>query len=246
MKFHHRTTHWLLLGAIATLVLAGCGGSTNERTESGAGSASGVPADPNRASDQTAGEATSTPSGAVTVFLDAVRDGDDERTAAMLTDLARRKVAEMDLGVAPPGSDTAEFEIGETELLGDDGARVATRWTDLDGYGARQTHEMVWMLRRQSEGWRVAGVAAVIFPSEPPLLLNFEDPEEMIRRQELLAEEVVRRMREEELEVPPREAPPQSHEFSGARGEDIPATASRSETGATRSGADEAVDSAWR
>ena len=42
-------------------------------------------------------------------------------------------------------------------------------------------------------------MAATIFPGEPPLLLDFEKPEEMIRQQQLAEEEIQRRPR-----VPPK------------------------------------------
>ena len=211
--------HWMTIGAVLMIGLAGCGGSASDRSEVGDETAASVPA--------SASAETSTPADAVVVFLDAVRRGDDVQTAQMLTTLARQKVAEMDMGVAPPGSDTADFEVGDVEWLGDEGARVASRWTDQDGYGARQTHDMVWMLRREAAGWRIAGVAAEVFDGEPPLLLNFEDPEEMIRKQDLLAEEVARRLQREGTEGPPHQPPPQSHEMSAARQSHHPETASR-------------------
>jgi hypothetical protein len=136
---------------------------------------------------------TTTPEAATRVFLEAVRTGDDELTAEMLTPLAREKTAEMDMVVAPPGSDTAKYEIGKVERLEGEGARVSARWSDLDETGEPRHDDMTWMLRQEPNGWRIAGVAATVFPGEPPLLLNFEDPEDMVRQQEMLREELTRR-----------------------------------------------------
>ncbi len=36
-----------------------------------------------------------------------------------------------------------------------------------------------------------------VFPDAPPLVLNFEDPEDMLRKQELLSEEMARREAEQ-------------------------------------------------
>jgi hypothetical protein len=130
---------------------------------------------------------------AVREFLEAVRTGDDEKAAAMLTELARTKTAEQGIQVAPRGSDTAKYEVGEVEMLAADGARVAATWTDLDHTGQAQTNRMQWMLRKQPEGWRIAGMAAEVFPGEAPLLLDFEKPEETLHKLELLREEVRRR-----------------------------------------------------
>ena len=133
------------------------------------------------------------PDRAVFDFLEAVRTGNDDKAAKMLTPLARQKVAEQHLVVAPQGTDTARFEVGAVQLLPPDGARVTVKWSDLDESGKRRTDEVMWMLRRVDEGWRVAGVAAPVFEGEPPLLLNFEDPADMIEKQKMVREEVKRR-----------------------------------------------------
>ncbi len=53
------------------------------------------------------------PAEAVFTFLEAVRTGDDAKANEMLTQLAREKTSEIDMVVAPPGSETASFEVGE-------------------------------------------------------------------------------------------------------------------------------------
>ena len=58
---------------------------------------------------------TSKPEAAVQVFLEAVRSGDDGQAGAMFTSLARQKIDELDLQVAPPGTDTARFTVGEAQ-----------------------------------------------------------------------------------------------------------------------------------
>lgn len=149
--------------------------------------------------DRTAEPTAETPEGAVTLFLNAVCAGNDQHAANMLTDLARRKTAEMDLEVAPPGSDTAQFRVGEIENVDESVARVACTWSDLDEEGERTEEQILWVLRREDVGWRIAGMAPTIFPDEPPLLLNFEDPEEMIRKLEWVRQEAMRRAQAELL-----------------------------------------------
>jgi hypothetical protein len=107
--------------------------------------------------------------------------------------LARKKTAEQNIEVAPQGSDTAKFEVGKVEELAEDAARVAVTWTDLDHTGQPQTNEMLWMLRKGSAGWRIAGMAAEVFPGEPPLLLDFEKPEETLKKLAKLEAEMRRR-----------------------------------------------------
>jgi hypothetical protein len=57
------------------------------------------------------------------------------------------------------------------------------------------------VLRLEKDEWRVVGVAAQIFPGEAPLLLNFEDPEDMFRKQQWVREEIRRRMESGELQA---------------------------------------------
>jgi hypothetical protein len=70
---------------------------------------------------------------------------------------------------------------------------VASTWTDVDDEGKPRTDSIVWMLREEDEGWRVVGMATKLFPDQPPLFLNFENPDDMIRKQQLVQEEMERR-----------------------------------------------------
>jgi len=142
------------------------------------------------------------PAEAVFAFLEAVRTGDDASANEMLTQLAREKTSELDMVVAPPGSETASFEVGEVEMVPPDEpdvdeetAHVACTWTDIDDEGEPHADEIIWALRHEPEGWRIAGMATKIFEDQPPLLLNFEDPEDMQRKQRLAEEEMERRAR---------------------------------------------------
>jgi hypothetical protein len=140
---------------------------------------------------------TNTPEKAVAVFLEAVRKGDDERAAGMFTPLAREKAAGMGIQVAPKGSDTASFQVGKVDYLAEDGARVQSKWTDLDKDNNPRTDEITWMVRKEAEGWRVAGMATVVFEGKPPLLLDFENPQETMQKLELLRREMERQAQSE-------------------------------------------------
>ncbi len=123
-----------------------------------------------------------------------MRTGNDEKATRMLSTLAREKTASLNRNVTPPASDTAKFTVGKVDYVDDVGARVASTWTDLDADGQPKTDEAIWVVRRESDGWRIAGVAAMVFPGEPPLVLSFEDPEDMLRKQQWVREEIRRRM----------------------------------------------------
>jgi hypothetical protein len=138
--------------------------------------------------------ATDTPEKATTEFLKALRNGDDHKAMALLSVVAREKTAALNRGLTPAASDTAKFTVGKAKLIGQDGAQVPSTWTDVDDDGQTSSdNPMTWVLRRESEGWRIAGVAAEIFPGEPPLCLNFEDPEDMLKKERWARQEYMRR-----------------------------------------------------
>jgi hypothetical protein len=127
------------------------------------------------------------------MFLEAVRLGDDQAAGSMLTELARQKTAQMDMVVAPPGSDTASFRVGQPRMFSQDVAHVPSTWTDLDHDGKPRTDDITWTVRRDGGAWRIAGMAAKVFADRPPVELNFENPQEMIRHQQAAEQEDLRR-----------------------------------------------------
>jgi len=135
-----------------------------------------------------------TPDAVVREFLDAVRKGEDGVAELLLTDTARAETRKHDLSFAPPGSDTAKFEVGKVEYVAvNEVAHVESVWTDIGEDGQPEGNPIIWMLRRDPTGWRVAGMAMKVFKDELPLLLDFENPEDMIRKQQMAEAELQRR-----------------------------------------------------
>lgn len=132
-------------------------------------------------------------------FLTAIRTGDEVKSNDLLTPLARQKTSEQDMAVAPMGSESASFTVGEVELP-EEGkgelAHVSSTWTDIDDDGQSHTDDILWVLRREEQGWRIAGMATKVFVDQPPLLLDFEDPVDMRRKQQLAEAEMERRARQ--------------------------------------------------
>ncbi|MCA9248516.1 MAG: hypothetical protein KDA42_15430 [Planctomycetales bacterium] len=205
---------WLALLAFVMFVPVGCSQSEPAVSEAptaetpAAAAAAAAPA----ASQAAATPKSTTPDEAVFSFLDAVRRGNDDQAGQMLTSTARQKTAEMDMVVAPPGSDTATFKVGETRLVGQDGAHVASAWTDLDPEGGKRTDQITWILRKQPNGWRIAGMATKIFADQDPVVLNFEDPQEMLEKQRIAEEEAFRRANEQQLQATRPEDPFQTQQ----------------------------------
>ncbi len=139
-------------------------------------------------------QSTAKPEEVVRTFLEAIRTGNDAAASLMLTELARTETQKHELVVAPPGSDTARFEVGSVEyVVKDELAHVDSTWTDVGDDGKPHTDEIIWALRLDAQGWRIAGMATKIFPNEPPLLLDFEKPEEMMQQQQMAEAEIQRR-----------------------------------------------------
>ncbi|OYV85845.1 MAG: hypothetical protein B7Z73_12765 [Planctomycetia bacterium 21-64-5] len=186
----------LLLAATLIGTFAGCGQSAPEQADS-------VDAVTTDASAQTearkAPDKTADPQAAakaVEEFLQAIKTGDESKSNELLTPLARQKTAEFNMAVAPTGSDTATFTVGDVELPEEgDGhlAHVSSTWTDIDDDGQSHTDEILWVLRHEDEGWRIGGMATKVFADQPPLLLDFEDPADMRRKQQLAEAEMERR-----------------------------------------------------
>ncbi len=193
----------LAIFTIGIVTLTGCGNSDccDSCDKAGADKKPSTGADQGTEGEKDIANLTG-PAAATYAFLDAARRGDDDKAEALLTPVAQEEIARRKLNVAPPGSDTAKFYIGEARNISESLAHVASRWTDVDEDGKPKSHEMTWILRRIGGEWRVGGVATVVFEGEPPLLLNFEDPDEMLRKQQLLDKEIARRIRQAAQQPP--------------------------------------------
>jgi len=176
-KYGPMGSHGLSAAVAVLLFISGCGQTSTE---------------PGGAATEISSSEASSPEVATKTFLEAVRTGNDGKAASMLTPLARQKTSEKEMVVAPPGSDTASYSIADVELV-ESGAHVASDWTDVDEHGRMHTDRIVWILRKVPEGWRIAGMATKVFDDRAPVVLNFEDPEDMMRQQMAAEEEIARR-----------------------------------------------------
>jgi hypothetical protein len=142
---------------------------------------------------------TSTPEKTVHEFMLAFKTGDDSRAASLLTERARQEADRTGKAVSPPGSKTMVFQVGEIEYVSEakDGAHVGCKISDTDPEGNTTDYDVLWFLREQSDGWRVAGVLMKVFEDQPPVLYNFEDQDDMDRKMELIEQEIIRRSQAE-------------------------------------------------
>ncbi len=191
-----------------SLAIVGCGQSSGPPTETAAKAANApavasAAASPGVAKSAPAAKAPAAvaaspgfdqPDQAVAAFLKALRDGDNRVAEAMLTPKAREETAKRKLAVQPPGSPSASFEIGKIEYLNADknGAHVNCVWNERDNKSAPTSYEIVWALRRLPDGWHIAGMATQVAPTEPPVFLNFEDPDDMLEKWRAAEERLAR------------------------------------------------------
>lgn len=162
---------WASLGLLAIAFQSGCSGGTGTRGNT----------EPAKAT--------------VVTFLEAIKRGDEEAARGMLSKVARMKTEELGISVAPPVADTATYSVRDAEMVSEaaDLAHVGTTWTDVDPDGFKTSDNVVWVVRLDPEGWRVVGMAMRVFADMPPLLLDFEDPEDMTAKQEMVARELQKR-----------------------------------------------------
>lgn len=172
-----------------TCWFAGCGGAPQGSPDA-ANSASGPDASGTAASTLPAG--ASGPAGVVAQFYESLRTGNDAAIASLLTDKARAETSKSGLGIQSQASTSLSYEIGETEYVSDqrDGAHVKTTWKEPSADGQMTSTQVVWVLRKQTNGWKISGMATPVVEGELPLLFNFEEPEDMLQKKAFVEQQL--------------------------------------------------------
>lgn len=155
--------------------------------------------------DRSATAEAAGPKETVESFLAALFAGDAEQAVALLTPEARKASAEADLELEAPGSPNARFEVTEVAIPedGPDEAHVWTVLTDPNQQGIDQAYDIVWLLRKDSRArWRVFGMATTLFEERLPLLLNFEDPQDVLAKRQWVRQQYELRMSRAPQAVP--------------------------------------------
>lgn len=150
-----------LLSLLGVSFLIGCGGSGTSAPVAG-----------------TSGSAPSDPIALVVYeFFNAVRQGQTAAANQWLTPLALQRITEQDMNIAPPGSATASFQVGQVTTRENDHALVSLVWSDLDSDGKPSTEHLLCELRVSEGQWRICGMAQDLGPGQPPAVLDFEQYE---------------------------------------------------------------------
>jgi hypothetical protein len=176
----------LLLAGVGFL---GCNGQTASEPAAGSpdntASAATTATQARPATQPIAVPASAAPDQVITVFLNALRSGDSPTTESLLTAKAREELAKHSMSVDVQPAPDAVYEIRAAQVLPDNpsGAHVSSIWTEKFENGG-ETYEIVWVLRHQPEGWRVAGLMTQLLPEQSAQFLNFENPEDMLKKKE--------------------------------------------------------------
>jgi len=131
--------------------------------------------------------ASATPEQVMTVFLQAWRTGDSPTMDSLLTTKAREELTRHDVHVDPLSSPNAVYEVEPARLLPNDPnlAHVNSKWTEQmqneQGQPVQESYGIVWALRRQANGWRVAGMQMELIPGQLQHV-DFEDPAAMLQK----------------------------------------------------------------
>lgn len=144
--------------------------------------------------DSSAGQipvAAPSPTEIVSQFLDRVRRGGEDPDAnALLTKLAQQEMTRIGRPLQFPGSPDTRFEVESAYPVPNQEytAWVPTVLSEPTENGQEIRYEVVWTVRRESEGWRISGFTMDQGAGLEPMEIDFENGSEMDARLSDLAE----------------------------------------------------------
>ena len=122
------------------------------------------------------------PTDIVSQFLDEVRrGGDDSRANDLLTMQAQQELARIGQSIQPIGSPAARFDVTRAESVPgeENSALVHSVWSEPNQDGTTNQFQVVWAVQKESQGWRISGLAMEIDPNQAPMIIDFENSEMM-------------------------------------------------------------------
>ncbi|MCS7469922.1 hypothetical protein NZK35_24990 [Stieleria sp. ICT_E10.1] len=125
------------------------------------------------------------PAEVVSQLLDRVRRGGQEASSnELLTKLAQQELTRIGRPFQFPGSPDTRFEVRQAFPVPDQerAVWVQTLLTEPSDSGEDFQYEVVWTLRKETEGWRVSGFVIDQGDGREPLEFDFENGDEMAAR----------------------------------------------------------------
>jgi len=193
----------LLLPLLAGLFFAAGCGSKQETANTGSS-----PESTSNARTGTVANIPSDPKEVVQLFLDSMRAGNGARLSSLLSSLAREEIKRKQLEIAPLGSPNAVFNVGKAEPEGE-GMLVSSTWTEPEQAGQGATKlDVVWELRKESEGWRICGMAVDPMNGDEVQIVDFERLEPDNLRIRNGSHRFQTQMQAPPMQEPPMQVPP--------------------------------------
>ena len=191
MKMRHS---FQIVGVVFILVFSGC---KEKETNSPP-----VPVHPSNTANDSSAQAEPHPehpaADTARNFFEAIQQGDEVKIRSLLTPLARKKGEENSIPFSPNPSKTAYFTVDQAVPKGEIGAYVHSTLNDVNEQGQKESVEIIWIVARSEEGWRIAGAAVALFEGQEKTVINFEDPEAALKSIADAEQREVRRRKETE------------------------------------------------
>lgn len=172
--FLKRQTRILSVGiaVLGTVLMVGCGSSADSTPAATSQAPQATPT-PN---SNTASADAASPESVVAQFLDGVRRGGAAaEVGRLMTKKSQEQYDAVGLVMQPIGAPDAKFEIARSQLVGENEALVLSLWTEAAEGGETTTYQVLWALKRETEGWRVSGLVL-----EDETAFNFESREDVL------------------------------------------------------------------
>ncbi len=181
--------------AVLTVAALGCG---EAETSSSEGAASAVEVAEQAPQVKSDGRA---PAEVVRIFLEGMQRGDQELVDSMLTAKAR----ELD-HFKVEARQGHRFAVGDTEPVGEEGARVASAWfyteESPDGQMVEQTQKFIWVLKREAVGFRICGTFMILAElGGDAVSLDFENLAQMRKTEQDVQKRIMAAAGEEAAEA---------------------------------------------
>ncbi|WP_345687791.1 hypothetical protein [Novipirellula caenicola] len=164
------------LFAFLLVATVGCGGSEDVAQQASPKA--------NVASTTAKSPAETSATDVVSQFLDQVRRGGENSGAGeLLTQRAQSELKRIGRTVQPIGSPDARFNVTQAREVPNEpnSMLVQSIWSEPGPEGTQNDFEVVWAVQRETAGWRISGLAMEIDPTEPPIVIDFENGDEMAK-----------------------------------------------------------------
>ena len=110
------------------------------------------------------------------VFLSMLKTGDSD-AQKLLTKTALAVTNQAELTLKAIGEETARYEISDPRYTTN---KKTIAYVDVkileDIDGKKIESNITWLMKKQSEGWRISGILLELEPDRPKDLLSFENP----------------------------------------------------------------------